>query len=232
MANTVFLRLEGPLQAWGERGQWSVRDTAPEPTKSGVIGLVGCALGYKSDDPLRRLADNTRMAVRCDAPGRIITDYHTVGGGYDTPTLLTAEGKPKVSSGRPHTEITWRDYLCDASFLVALQADDEALIEQIAYGLQHPVWPVYLGRKSCPPTRPVYDGQGQFATLAEALAHGQWSETIKPLETPTVRGVIESEALSGVRRRDHLLSRRYRRFGPRYTVDQPITLIIDIMKNR
>ncbi|MGC8879968.1 MAG: CRISPR-associated protein Cas5, partial [Anaerolineae bacterium] len=32
MANTLFLRLEGPLQAWGERARWRVRDTAPEPT--------------------------------------------------------------------------------------------------------------------------------------------------------------------------------------------------------
>jgi CRISPR system Cascade subunit CasD len=44
MANTLFLRLEGPLQAWGERGRWSIRDSAAEPTKSGVIGLLvhGC----------------------------------------------------------------------------------------------------------------------------------------------------------------------------------------------
>ena len=49
MANTLFLRLEGPLQSWGERGHWAVRDTAPEPTKSGVVGLLGCALGRHDD---------------------------------------------------------------------------------------------------------------------------------------------------------------------------------------
>lgn len=223
MANILFLRLEGPLQAWGERGRWSVRDTAPEPTKSGVIGLVACAMGYHTDEQIRPLSEKTRLGVRCDAPGRLITDYHTVGGGYDAPALLTAEGKPKVSSGRPHTEITWRDYLCDASFLVALQSDDESLIEQMAYAVQNPVWPVYLGRKSCPPSYPVYDGVGQFSSLADALASGNWSSTVKPPKTSTVRGVIETDAAHGVRRRDQLLSRRYRVFGPRYTLNnEPI----------
>jgi CRISPR system Cascade subunit CasD len=219
MANTLFLRLEGPLQAWGERGRWSVRDTALEPTKSGVIGLIACAMGYNRDEQIRPLSEKTRMGVRCDAPGQLITDYHTVGGGYLHPMLLTAEGKPKISSGRPHTEITWRDYLCDASFLVALQTDDEPLIEQMAYYLQNPVWPIYLGRKSCLPSRPVYDGTGDFESLEEALKSGQWSETVKPPKSLTVRGVLETDNLRGIRRRDQLLSRRYRLFGPRYTAN-------------
>ena len=216
MSNTLFLRLEGPLQAWGERGRWSVRDTAPEPTKSGIIGLIACALGYRADEQIRPLSEKTRMGVRCDAPGRLITDYHTVGGGYNYPALLTAAGKPKFSSGKPHTEITWRDYLCDASFLVALRSEDEALIAQMGYALQHPVWPIYLGRKSCPPSRPVFDGLGQYETLEEALTHGNQSDTVKQPPGP-VRGVIETDPLSGTRRRDHVLSRQYRVFGPRYT---------------
>lgn len=223
MANTLFLRLEGPLQSWGERGRWSVRDTAPEPTKSGVIGLIACALGYRTDEQIRPLSEKTRMAVRCDAPGQLITDYHTVGGGYDYPTLLTAEGKPKkiASTGAPHTELTWRDYLCDASFLVALQveAGDEELIDQMAHALQNPVWPVYLGRKSCPPSRPVFDGVGQFNNLEAALKAGNWSAGVKRSKAETIRSVFETDALNGVRRRDAILSRRYRTFGPRYTTD-------------
>ena len=228
MANTLFLRLEGPLQAWGERGRWSVRDTALEPTKSGVIGLIACALGYRDDAQIRPLAEKTRMAVRCDAPGRLITDYHTVGGGYDEPMLLTAQGKPKKSSGSPHTEQTWRDYLCDASFLVVLQSDDEALIEQMAYALQYPVWPIYLGRKSCPPSRPVFDGVGQFDNLEKALEWGTWSLTVKPSKTAIVRCVLETTDLDGVRHRDQIVSRQYRQFGPRYTkeADSALSIIV------
>src|SRR4029434_6713182 len=104
MARTLFLRLEAPLQAWGERGQWSVRDTAPEPTKSGVVGLLACALGWQDDEPIRTLSRSLRIGVRCDFMGvsAPLVDYHTVGGGYKQPQLLTAQGKPKKSSGEPH----------------------------------------------------------------------------------------------------------------------------------
>lgn len=221
MANTLFLRLEGPMQSWGERGRWSERDSAPEPTKSGVVGLVACALGYRHDDQLRHLSEQTRMGVRCDAPGVRLTDYHTIGGGYPFPTLLEATGKPKKTpKGAPHTEISWRDYLCGASFLVALLSEKNDLIERMAHALQNPVWPVFLGRKSCPPSRPVYDGIATFASLEDALRAGHWSDTIPmPPETVRVRAVIECESAQGIRRRDHILSRSRRVFGPRYTRD-------------
>ncbi len=213
MANTLFLHLEGPLQSWGERGRWSVRDTASEPTKSGVIGLLGCAMGLSEDTPLRELSENLQMGVRIDTPGTRLTDYHTIGGGYSTPQLLTAAGKPKKSSGSPHTEISLRDYLVAASFLVALRGD-ETLIESAVTAVQNPVWTIFLGRKSCPPTRPVFDGTGEYANLALALQQHQWPEA-----TERLTAVIECSPTTqnAVRRRDHLVSRRHRLYHPRYT---------------
>lgn len=224
MANTLFLRLEGPLQSWGERGRWSVRDSALDPTKSGVIGLIACALGYREDEQIRPLSQKTCMGVRVDAPGRLITDYHTIGGGYDSPTLLTAEAKPKKSpSGQPHTELSNRDYLCEASFLVALQVkqvEDEGLIEQIAAALQNPVWPIFLGRKSCPPTVPVFAGVGDFGNLQSALTNYEgftlYHRQGKQQEPVFLRLILETDAQIGVRRRDNIYSRRYRVFHPRY----------------
>jgi len=220
MPNTLFLRLEGPLQSWGERGRWSVRDTAPEPTKSGVIGLLACALGRGDDETIRSLSAALRMGVRVDEPGVRLTDYQTVGGGYETPALLTAEGKPKWSSGGPHTEISPRDYLADASFLVALRGDP-ARIAQLATALQEPVWVIYLGRKSCPPARPVFAGVGDYDDLESALAQQPWPprraerRETKPQARPAI---IECEPEpDAMRRRDHMVSRRYRLYEPRYT---------------
>ncbi|MGD0905437.1 MAG: CRISPR-associated protein Cas5, partial [Terracidiphilus sp.] len=56
MANTLFLRLESPLQSWGEDSQWSERRTAPDPTKSGIVGLLACALGWNDDEQIRNLS--------------------------------------------------------------------------------------------------------------------------------------------------------------------------------
>lgn len=225
-ANTLFLRLEGPLQSWGERSRWSVRDTAPEPTKSGVVGLLGCALGINDDAGLRKLSEHLRMGVRCDSPGTSIVDYHTVGGGYDESVMLTAQGKLKYSSGRPHTEQTWRRYLCDAAFLVVLQGPPD-LIARLAEAIQAPHWPIYLGRKSCVPTRPPFDGMGEFADLESALRAPDLSDFPKPERsgTLTIRAVIECapENDGATRRRDELTSRSLRTFAPRYTRDVWLT---------
>ena len=235
MPNTLFLRLEGPLQSWGERGRWSVRDTALEPTKSGVIGLIACALGYKEDTQIRPLSHKTRMGVRIDAPGRLITDYHTIGGGYPYPTLLTAAGKPKKTPKKqPHTEISPRDYLCDASFLIALQVKDPTnttLITQMSHALQNPVWPIYLGRKSCPPSTPIFAGTGTHPHLQAALSHHphftHYHQPSQPQPFP-LRMVLETDQPSGHRHRDNIHSRRYRIYHPRYTTQPhpPITFTL------
>lgn len=225
MANTLFLQLEGPLQSWGERARWSVRDSAPEPTKSGVVGLLACALGLSADDDLRALAKQVRLGVRCDKSGTPLVDYHTVGGGYETPALLTAEGKPKKSSGKPHTEQTWRHYLCDASFLVAVQADDPVLIARLAEAVQSPHWPIFLGRKSCPLSRPPFVGVGDYRALEEALQSLPVLSAQKQ-EMVRVRAVIECRPteVSAIRRRDQVDSRSRRTFLPRYTQDVALTV--------
>jgi len=225
MVNTLFLRLEGPMQAWGERARWSVRDTAPEPTKSGVVGLLACALGLSADADLRALSQAMRIGVRCDRPGVIRADYHTIGGGYTRPMLLTAEGKPKKSSGRPHTEVTRRFYLYDASFLVAVRAAPE-IIDRLAQAVQNPYWPIFLGRKSCPPSRPPFEGVGDYASLETALREWPY-RAIRVKETlVALRAVVETSPSEGVRRRDEIESRSRRTFLPRYTRDMLLTVTV------
>ncbi len=94
----LFLRLEGPLQSWGDTAQWSVRRTRAEPSKSGVIGLIGAALGYgpdpEGDAEIARLGRELRLGIRVDRPGSVLRDYHTVYGG-----VLSAQGKIKINAG-------------------------------------------------------------------------------------------------------------------------------------
>lgn len=223
MANTLFLRLEGPLQSWGERAHWTVRDTAPEPTKSGVVGLLACALGQNLDGALRELSDHIRLGVRCDRSGAPLTDYHTVIGG-----VLSAQGtvKKTPSTGLVETVVSPRHYLCDASFLVAIQADETALIAQLARAVQHPSWPVYLGRKSCPPSRPLFEGTGRYPSLEAALVAWPLAGPAGSEPAARVRAVLECEPGAGTRRRDAVDVPSRRTFGPRYTRD--VQLIVPI----
>lgn len=200
MANTLFLRLEGPLQAWGERSRWTVRDTAPEPTKSGVVGLLGCALGYSLDEDLRTLSQVIHMGVRCDKPGKMLTDFHTIIGG-----VLSAEGKIKNE-----TVISWRAYICDASFLVAIQSTPE-WIDRLASAVMQPVWPVFLGRKSCVPSKPIYEGVGEFSDLVQAIE--RWP--IGNDQANEFRAVVEVPFGKGVIRQDEVNNNSYRTFLPR-----------------
>jgi len=51
--------------------------------------------------------------------------------------------------------VTYRHYLQDAVFLVGLESEDTALLQELETALKHPVYPLYLGRRSCPPTLPL-----------------------------------------------------------------------------
>ena len=87
----LILHFEGPLQSWGERSRWDRRDTAFVPTKSGVAGLIACAMGLSRNDPgIAALSDSISIAVRTDRPGMLMTDYHTSMG-----IIRTADGKQR-----------------------------------------------------------------------------------------------------------------------------------------
>lgn len=210
MANTLFLWLEGPLQSWGERARWSMRDSALEPTKSGVVGLLACALGLDQDDDIRALSQRLHVGARCDRPGILLKDYQTIRGPWGT-------------QGSEATQLSDRYYLCDAIFLVAVQSEDTALIEQLAKAIQNPFWPIFLGRKACPLCRPPFAGTGDYPTMKAAL------ESV-PVTTPQegdtiqIRAVIECAPDEGTRRRDEIASRSRRTFLPRHTLDVMLTV--------
>lgn len=144
----LLFRLEGVLQSWDDNSKLDYRKTGMFPTKSGVIGLLGCALGLERKDPrLGEISDVVSMMVRADRPGELLVDFHTVTG-YP---LMAASGSPR-SGG--NTIISHRSYLQDASFLVGLSGPQE-MLEELSGALKSPKWTVYLGRKSCVPSVPV-----------------------------------------------------------------------------
>lgn len=218
-ANTLFLRLEGPLQSWGERARWSIRDTALEPTKSGIVGLLACALGMSTDDDLRTLSRNIRIGIRCDRACSVLRDYHTVVGG-----VMSAEGKIKINANtkEPETVVSERFYLADASFLIAVQAEPQ-LVARLSKALQDPTWPFFLGRKSCPPVTPVFNGDGNYPSLESALK-AMPVQLRKPDGSKEIRlrAVLECKPddENATRRRDEIDSRMRRTFRPRYVREE------------
>ena len=53
---TLLLRLAAPLQSWGSSSKFEIRATEKMPTKSGVVGMLAAALGWKRDADLSSLS--------------------------------------------------------------------------------------------------------------------------------------------------------------------------------
>lgn len=161
----LILCLEGLMQSWGERARWDSRDTNTFPTKSGVIGLIACAMGLERGDAvIRELAQEVIIGVRADRAGVLMTDFQTITGDF-----ITAEGKRRVKKGEIATILSPRQYIFDAAFLVVAAGPTNRL-EHIAAALQKPKWQIYLGRKCCVPSRPVFETITQtYASVDEAL---------------------------------------------------------------
>lgn len=196
------------MQSWGFRSRFDNRDTGLEPTRSGVIGLLCAAQGRGRNTDLSEF-ERLRMGVRVDAPGRVAFDYHTA---------------QPVWRGSTATIVSERYYLADARFLVGLQADDEAWLQNLEAALRSPVWPLFLGRKSLVPSLPVHlETSGLRAGEVEAVLRAEAWRWLSELEcnasgtSPRLRLVLESDMPhEGVATNDAPRDFARRRYGARY----------------
>ena len=169
--NTLFLRLAGPMQSWGTQSKLQLRRTDLFPSKSGILGLLLACRGIRREDSHEYLPqlNALTMGVRIDEPGTVQDDYHTAGAKIGIRKPEDGKIKLTASTKLPEVQLSRRQYLWGASFLVALQGDP-ATIAECDQALKAPVWPPYLGRKSCVPSEPILVGTGRFEDIESALA--------------------------------------------------------------
>jgi CRISPR system Cascade subunit CasD len=211
--STLLLRLAAPMQSWGV-DNFERRGTERIPTKSGVIGLLASALGRLRNDSITDLAA-LRFGVRVDKEGMLIRDFHT-------------------AKSEKSAYVTTRYYLSDAVFLVGLEGD-ESFLRQIDYALQYPAYPLYLGRRSCPPEGRVSLGVRKGKTLVQALKEEPWlvSDWIKKKEDAEVRLRIiidaEGDSTNWYIQRDFPLSfsQSHRQYGFRRVSELNSTVVFN-----
>ncbi|MFA6937661.1 MAG: type I-E CRISPR-associated protein Cas5/CasD, partial [Treponema sp.] len=196
---TILLWLEAPLQSWGYDSKFNRRDTLEFPTKSGVLGLVLCAMGYSGEQKelLARFASLKQTVISfryVDKNGNaeekqpLLHDFQMIGSGYDEKdewqkNLIpkTSEGKPPVGGG---TKLTHRYYLQNAVFAVMLETPCD-LVDKVAESLKNPVFPIYLGRRCCVPTDYVFQGifndekDAEDSVLKKATAKGESRDSLE-----------------------------------------------------
>lgn len=85
---------------------------------------------------------------------RRIEDFHTVE-------------RTKTASGTisKNAVMTYRQYLCDSDFVVLLAEIESSIADQLEDKLVDPEWGVWLGRKSCIPSAPIF--AGKYETIEE-----------------------------------------------------------------
>lgn len=223
MAKVLYLRLYGPLQSWGSNSIFWRRTTESHPTKSGVIGLIFCALGLEGaqSKALHEWSNTSQVVYEIgENETDTIEDFHMVGNGYSEDDPWELECIPKKSNGQKAqnggVRLTRRKYLQDAKFAV-LQEIPEGWETEIIEGFRNPRWDIYLGRKSCVPSIPVF--AGVYPTFDEA-ENKLRSEIESYFDEKKIKGVwkeVDSTALGATLINDVPLEFGLRKkYGTRY----------------
>ena len=141
----------------------------PFPSMSMLTGLFANALGWKRTDYKKHqdLQNRLIFAARIDrepAGGTPMTDFQTAQLGYNDKGWTTF-GKPEERKGDDKTYnspyIRHRDYHVDMRMTVALRLEPvncQPTLNELANALQKPIRPLFIGRKSCIPSAPLFGG--------------------------------------------------------------------------
>jgi CRISPR system Cascade subunit CasD len=210
--STLLLRLAAPMQSWGV-DKFERRGTERVPTKSGVVGIIAAALGRRRNESIDDIS-SLRFGVRVDREGKLLRDFHT-------------------ARSQKSAYVTVRYYLSDAIFLVGLEGE-EGFLEQIDHAIKNPVFPLSLGRRSCPPEGRISLGIRTGKSLLQALQEEPWlvSDWLKRNEDPTVHLHIlmdaDKDKGNTYLQRDLPISfnQSSREYGFRH-VSEPTSILID-----
>ncbi|EMK25491.1 type I-E CRISPR-associated protein Cas5/CasD [Leptospira kirschneri] len=193
----LVLRLESYFMSYGEGDYWDVRGTGAFPTKSSILGILSACKGLdwtneQHAQEIVAIGESLSLSVREDSKCMIQRDYHTI---LDT---LKADGKLN-----PNAVQSYRNYLMDGSFTALLSFSHFNLYETVKSSLLNPVWPIFLGRKACAPTLPIYwneeiEGENSksiFEKLETIPQTKQRILSIRPKRNPWTQGKIEKQQL-------------------------------------
>lgn len=211
----LVLRLSAPLQSWGTSSRFVRRNTDTVPSKSGIVGLLAAAQGRRRTDPIEDLV-RLRIGVRIDQPGQLERDFQTA---------RTIDGSPMP--------LSYRFYLADAVFLVAVEGEP-TMLAGLQEALRRPAYPLFLGRRSCPPAGRLEHGL-RDSDITDVLTGEPWLASPRvqdahkspdiTLDTVSDRPIGEAGSLRDTVRDDPIsFDPERREHGWRTVYRQPVTI--------
>lgn len=205
MPRHLLMRLEAPLIAFGGEAIDKFGVIRDFPALSMVTGLLANALGYRREesDLHDRLQSRLLIGARLDSEVQRLTDFQTAQLGKDD-LGWTTWGVPEGRRGGPDAYLSphlrYRDYHASLNVLVALRLENAAespTLDDVAEALDHPARPLFIGRKTCLPSRRIFAGWQEGANVLEALLLGQLPSNAPRLrlQWPDGEGVLAGDRL-------------------------------------
>jgi CRISPR system Cascade subunit CasD len=192
--DVLLLRFDAPLMSFGSVVVDQHNKTDPLPYRAMLTGLIANALGLTRREEIAFDALQTRIryAARRDRTGTILVDFQTVDfatdGSMASDLGWTTRGRLEERKGGEASEgthIRYRHYLADAIVTVALALDpidDEPTLSVLSEALRAPARPLFLGRKCCIPSGPVWLGEMEARSLRQALEGVPRAAPLRPGE--------------------------------------------------
>jgi CRISPR system Cascade subunit CasD len=166
--------LYAPFASFGGLAVGERRESETRPTRSGLIGLLGAALGIeRADEAGQQALSLYGFATQTSAGGQPLTDYHTaqMPGQKRNRRFFTRAGELGVPKTELNTVLTSRDYRMDTLFIWAIWPREGSVwtLHELATSLNRPRFSLSLGRKSCPLGLPLAPHIGDFGNARAAL---------------------------------------------------------------
>ena len=174
----MHLRFCAPLAAFGGEAIDARGVTRNFPAQSMLTGLLANALGWTRSmrEDHQSLQDRIVFAALWEQDVGLsrMTDYQTAHLGKND-RAWTTRGIPVGRGGGPATYAgahqRWRDYHSDLRLAIVLRLeppDASPTLADLAKALARPSRPLFIGRKSCLPSAPIFTGWVTHAVDARA----------------------------------------------------------------
>jgi len=154
----LVFTLQAPMASFGDLAVGEIRPSADRPARSALLGLLGAALGLTRQDDAghQALSEGYDLGTLNLRRGGVLSDFHT------------AQAPPRKRRGRfatradelrvpdLRTVLSRRDYHLDQTWriLIAMRGTAQWPLQVLHDALRTPAFALYLGRRSCPLTRP------------------------------------------------------------------------------
>ena len=194
----LIIRLDAPMMSFGSVMVDQHGYIHQFPGMAMLTGLIANALGWEHSqfERIQELQSRLEYAARWDVRPERMVDYHTVdlSQAKMKEPGWTTRGRPEHRRGakdtREGTHQRYRHYWIDGLMTVALtlRGNDLPDLTTVYDALDRPARPLFIGRKTCLPARPLLDPE---TPIVDGSVITCWPTELQATDRDIVRRVFD-----------------------------------------